>query len=177
MIQIELARTNAQDKVLKTFYDYLDTGCALTRTEGNPEHLCVYFLPLCMRQQSIYLVDHIKADAWIPPGGHVEPGEKPEETVLREFAEELGIEPSVKDLRLIDLTITPISGQQGVCVKHFDLWYVVKFFHEKVFEWDKGEFRNAKWFGFEEGINKLQKYPDYSLVIKNLQQQTFNTYR
>jgi 8-oxo-dGTP pyrophosphatase MutT (NUDIX family) len=37
------------------------------------------------------LVDHIKAGCWLLPGGHVDDGEDPRVTVVREAEEELAI--------------------------------------------------------------------------------------
>jgi hypothetical protein len=44
-----------------------------TKKEGNPLHYCVFFLPYDKSVGKIYLGHHIKADDWIPPGGHIEP--------------------------------------------------------------------------------------------------------
>ena len=38
------------------------------------------------------LVDHINAEKWLHTGGHVEPGEHPRDTVIREAHEELNIQ-------------------------------------------------------------------------------------
>ncbi len=35
---------------------------------------------------------HLKLNRWLPPGGHIEPGELPDEAALREVREEAGIE-------------------------------------------------------------------------------------
>lgn len=37
------------------------------------------------------LIWHAKNQMWLPPGGHIEEGEEPEEAVLREIAEEAGV--------------------------------------------------------------------------------------
>ena len=42
---------------------------------------------------AVLLVDHVAAGLWLPPGGHVEPGEHPADTALREAQEELGVRP------------------------------------------------------------------------------------
>ena len=34
---------------------------------------------------------HKKMQAWLPPGGHIDPGELPEEAALREVREETGL--------------------------------------------------------------------------------------
>lgn len=41
------------------------------------------------------LLWHAKNRMWLPPGGHIEPGEEPEGAVLREILEETGIEASI----------------------------------------------------------------------------------
>ena len=38
---------------------------------------------------------HKKIDAWLPPGGHIEPNEDPVQAVLREVYEETGLHVSV----------------------------------------------------------------------------------
>ena len=38
---------------------------------------------------------HAKVQAWLPPGGHVEPNEDPVQAVLREVLEETGIAAEV----------------------------------------------------------------------------------
>lgn len=43
-------------------------------------------------RKKVLLMDHKKAELWLPPGGHVEPGENPRETVRREAKEKLGID-------------------------------------------------------------------------------------
>ncbi|HEY9715512.1 MAG TPA: NUDIX domain-containing protein [Chroococcales cyanobacterium] len=42
-------------------------------------------------REHILLVHHKRLDAWVPPGGHIEPGEFPHETVIREVLEETGV--------------------------------------------------------------------------------------
>ena len=39
----------------------------------------------------VLLVDHRMAQLWLPNGGHVEPGEHPRDTVVRELKEEIGL--------------------------------------------------------------------------------------
>lgn len=40
----------------------------------------------------VLLLRHKKLDKWLPPGGHIEEGELPDEAALREVREEAGIE-------------------------------------------------------------------------------------
>lgn len=43
------------------------------------------------------MIFHKKLQIWLPAGGHVEPGELPHETVIREVFEETGISASIID--------------------------------------------------------------------------------
>lgn len=45
----------------------------------------------------VLMLDHGKYDIWLPPGGHVEGDETPDETAVRETREETGIEVEIVD--------------------------------------------------------------------------------
>ena len=47
------------------------------------------------RPDAVLLHWHPKVRAWLPPGGHVEAGEDPVQTVLREVREEIGVPVSL----------------------------------------------------------------------------------
>jgi ADP-ribose pyrophosphatase YjhB (NUDIX family) len=44
-----------------------------------------------VRRGAVLLLWHRKLQMWLPPGGHVEPNELPDEAAVREVAEEAGI--------------------------------------------------------------------------------------
>ena len=50
---------------------------------------------LVVQDEATLLHWHAKLQAWLPPGGHLEPNEDPVQAVLREVAEETGIEVEV----------------------------------------------------------------------------------
>jgi 8-oxo-dGTP pyrophosphatase MutT (NUDIX family) len=89
-------------------------------------HLCVYFALLDDTRRSVLLVDHVKAGLWLFPGGHVDDGEDPRTTVLREAAEELRIDGEFHS-RFGDeplfLTVTKTRGEHS----HTDVsfWFVL----------------------------------------------------
>ncbi len=61
--------------------------------EDNPEsHFSAFFLPFNPNTGKVFLGDHIKSGLWLSPGGHMDRGELPIETAIREANEELGLE-------------------------------------------------------------------------------------
>ena len=91
-------------------------------------HLVAYFLPHDDLDGSVLLIDHIKAGLWLPPGGHVEPGEHPAETVRREMTEELGVPavflPQLGE-RPLFLTVTDTVGMLEQRHTDVSLWFVL----------------------------------------------------
>src|SRR3954469_19599865 len=73
---------------------WVNSGAPLFRTvppTTPPQHLAVYFALFDEANRALMLVDHVKAGCWLLPGGHVDDGEDPRTTVVREAQEELGI--------------------------------------------------------------------------------------
>ena len=44
---------------------------------------------------NVLLIHHKRIGAWLPPGGHIQPGEMPHEAAVREVFEETGVEVAV----------------------------------------------------------------------------------
>lgn len=130
---------------------WVESGAALCRVSkpaNPPKHLVSYFA--LIDDGHILLVDHKNANLWLPTGGHVEPGEDPRATVVRELKEELGLEVSRDDVgppRMITVTDTV-----GVTAGHTDvsLWYAVTGNRSARVTFDPAEFHDARWFAFSE---------------------------
>ena len=45
-----------------------------------------------INQDKVLLIHHKKLDMWLPPGGHIDENETPDEALIREFQEELNLE-------------------------------------------------------------------------------------
>jgi len=60
---------------------------------SNRHHIPQHFTAsgVVISQQHVLLVHHRRIGAWLPPGGHIEDCEMPEETVVREVFEETGV--------------------------------------------------------------------------------------
>lgn len=113
------------------------------------KHLVSYFVLFDEEAEKILLVDHIKAQLWLPSGGHVEVDEDPKDTVRRECLEELGTQADFWSDKPVFLTSTVTVG---LTAGHTDisLWYVLKGDSVKSYEFDKSEFNSIFWFGFDE---------------------------
>lgn len=126
--------------------DWIDSGAELCRLEKPatpPKHLISYFA--VVDGDYLLLVDHINAELWLPTGGHVDPGEHPRDTALREAREELSIDGEFLREGPIFLTITETVGRTA---GHTDvsLWYVIRGDRNAPLRFDRSEFHEARWF-------------------------------
>jgi len=122
--------------------------CRVAKPAIPPKHLVSYFA--VVDENNILLVDHKNAQLWLPPGGHVDVGEHPRETVARELHEELGIHIAVADVEP-PLMVT-CSETVGLTAGHTDvsLWYVVNADRTTPITFDASEFNAVRWFAFQD---------------------------
>lgn len=127
---------------------WIDSGAPLCRVEkpATPaRHLVSYFVLVDRQRQRMLLVDHRKAELWLPSGGHVEPDEHPQETVRRELMEELSITASFLIPDPFFLTVTETVGSTA---GHTDvsLWYLLAGDCTECLAFDAEEFHTVAWF-------------------------------
>lgn len=128
---------------------WVDSGaqlCRISKPATPSKHLVAYFAVI--DDDHILLVDHRNAQLWLPTGGHVEVGEHPRATVVRELQEELGLTTTAAHVgppRMVTVTETV-----GMTAGHTDvsLWYVVAGSRETQVTYDAGEFNQVSWFRF-----------------------------
>jgi ADP-ribose pyrophosphatase YjhB (NUDIX family) len=125
---------------------WIDSGVELCRIEKPampPKHLISY--SAVVDGDHVLLVDHINAGLWLPPGGHVDQGEHPRETALREAREELSLDGEFLIEGPVFVTITETVGRTA---GHTDvsLWYVLRGDQNSSLQFDESEFHGAKWF-------------------------------
>ncbi|MCL4374355.1 NUDIX domain-containing protein [Patescibacteria group bacterium] len=139
----------------------------LTKTDNPRSHVCVFFLPVDASRRKIYLGHHIKANDWIPPGGHIDPGELPRLTVRRESREELRFDPDPLTIHLFDLSIKPIVPAKFGCARHFDIWYIVRQKTQR-FAYLKREYYAGRWVNLAQANQLVRRNPDYLRIINKL---------
>jgi 8-oxo-dGTP pyrophosphatase MutT (NUDIX family) len=130
---------------------WVASGQPLFRTvppDVPPKHLVSYFVPVDKRRRSVLLGAHRKSGLWLPPGGHVEDGEDPRQTVLREALEELGIRPAVAEEPFF-LTVTPTNASNS----HLDvsLWFLIEVGQDAELRPDPREFSDVRWLPLSQG--------------------------
>ncbi|MBS0186307.1 MAG: NUDIX hydrolase [Proteobacteria bacterium] len=148
---------------------WIESGAPLFRIKKPdvPErHLVSYFVLFDEKTSKILLVDHKKAQLWLPTGGHVELDEDPKETVRRECFEELMIEAQFWKEDPLFLTSTQTVG---LTAGHTDvsLWYVLKGDSQQEYVFDRDEFYEIRWFDLKD-IPKASD-PHMERFIKKLE--------
>jgi SAM-dependent methyltransferase len=139
---------NTEREHLDFVKDWIASGAEIfriTKPDKPNIHLVVYFIVIDPQTNEFLLVDHKKAELWLPPGGHVEINEHPRETVKREIKEELGIDAEFMFEDPLFLTVTNTAGNVA---RHTDisLWYVLRGNREKYLKFDADEFYQIQWF-------------------------------
>lgn len=131
---------------------WLQSGAPIFRLQKPDipnKHLVSYFVPFDEKENKILLTAHKKSCLWLPPGGHVELNEDPQETVRRECLEELGCPAEfwcTEPLFLTSmLTVGPTVGHTDV-----SFWYVIQGQQEDAYQFNTDEFEAIRWFGFNE---------------------------
>lgn len=137
---------NLERETIVDVIRWIDSGTELCRIEkpATPaRHLVSYFVVI--DGEYLLLVDHINAEKWLPTGGHIEPGEHPKETAIREAFEELQIQAIFIQNQPVLLTSTDTVGKTA---GHTDvsLWYALAGDRESKLVIDRNEFNEARWF-------------------------------
>lgn len=117
----------------------------------STKNLVSYFVLVDPEHKSILLVDHIKAQLWLPPGGHVEFNESPEDAVIREAEEEFGISAIFLGNNRKPFFVT-VTQTVGLTPGHVDvsLWYLLKGSIHARLQYDRSEFTDVEWYTFDE---------------------------
>lgn len=115
-----------------------------------------------MKDGKVFLAHHKKFDKWTPPGGHIEEGETPDEALVREWKEELGLDieiiPAAPGAFSGNANATPIPlpfhmdlEREGFDVPHIGHFFFVKVRdHAQEIDVLKEELHNASWFSKED---------------------------
>lgn len=145
---------DAERAVIASSVAWVEGGGPLYRrhkvgTPENERHFVCYFPLLDMSNKSIFLGLHKKAQLWLPPGGHIEEGETPEEATIRECREELGIPARFLDSKPL---FASSVLTQNLPDPHTDVafWFVLISASQETITIDKNEFSDSRWFDIDQ---------------------------
>ena len=154
-------------------------------TAGLPIHMCATVYVLDRPRRRLLLVRHDRgnlAGKWLPPGGHVEPGERPDQAALREVWEETGQRVRLLDMAPPVLPRRPsaevarlpgpllvqeelITGVPEGPHRHLDFLFVGQVVEDRPLRSEKG--RPLGWFGLDE-LAGLPLVDDVAVVARLL---------
>lgn len=99
------------------------TSRALWR-EHVPGHLTTSGVVLSPDRRHVLLVLHPRAGTWLPPGGHLEPGDETlKAAALREVEEETGVHGT--SVLPVQLDAHPFTCSLGVPTRHLNISYAM----------------------------------------------------
>ncbi|MGW0884490.1 NUDIX hydrolase [Streptomyces sp. NPDC002671] len=134
-------------------------------------YICSGYL---VERGKVLLVHHNRFDKWVPPGGHIEPGESFAGTAEREFKEETGLlveaissQPAIHPAD-DNATPEPVPFYVDIEREGFATPALVQFYYvrrqegtsEQPVEAQLEEVHGAGWFGLED----LEKLPTFEQV-------------
>ena len=130
----------------------------------------------------VLLIHHKKLDMWIPPGGHIEENETPDDAVIREFREELNL-----DVEIVNRNDIPNEGNitKQLAVpfyvnvhnvgdhEHCCFFYLCRSKNPEKIKLNKHELNDFKWFSLEE-LNQEHIPPDVRNIAKKAFEMLFS---
>lgn len=124
-------------------------------------HLGVLFVLLSPNLKSTFLINHRKAQLWLPPGGHVDSGLTLQQAVELEIREEMNIEPKFLSTKPFFLTRT-LTG--GVNAGHIDVtsWFLLEGNPEINYEIQAKEASEGRWTDLE----VIENDPNFSHLYR-----------
>ena len=102
-------------------------------------------------------------DVWDMPGGHCEPGEVPERTLVRELSEEIGVTPTA--WYLLDEVRAEIPEEEESLILHL---YVVTGWIGTPHNCMPEEHSEVAWFTLDDACSLTLAHPAYQDVFRRL---------
>lgn len=169
-----IRKAGGAENVRRKFLTRLDEGY-LTRSENPLSHLCVYFAAFDPEARQVFIGHHKKSGLWLFNGGHMDPGETPLDTVIREAHEEWGmlLAPSLIP-QPAHISLTKIEHpERQICQWHYDFWHFLPFHRDSFLPKDaslRTEFFSYGWKTYPEATALLTSQPTVEALdyIKNL---------
>ena len=129
-------------------------------------------------KNEILMILHNKLQVWLPPGGHINDNELPEDAVLREVFEETGIKANIisnkRNYTFINKHCVELETPFVVLLEdieengmhnHIDMIFICNALNND-FKLQKREIHGIGWFSIEQ-IKRLKTYDNVFKIIIN----------
>ena len=119
-------------------------------------HFCVTVYISTQDRQHFLMLKHKKLGKWLPPGGHIEPNELPDEAACREVLEETGLKVNLigEGFAKDNLLVRPFGVQRNIIShgthEHIDLIYLAEAERSAAFSMDDNESMGIRWCNLTE---------------------------
>lgn len=114
-----------------------------------------------VRHARTLLLNHKKIGAWLPPGGHIDPNELPDDAALREVREETGLEVVLLSPRNRLGTVEVLGRPECILLEqisedhqHIDLIYFARVTGGSL-EVAEAEAHGHGWYSYDDLENEL----------------------
>lgn len=140
----------AQD--IQETLEWLKKSPELHKPFNMQRHLGVLSMMLSQDRKETFLINHKKAQKWLPPGGHVDKGLTLQQAIELEIQEELQAEPIFISPHPFLLTQTLTTGLNA---GHIDVtsWFIMEGDSSIQYNVQEKEASEAKWLKISELLN------------------------
>jgi len=158
-----ISQADGKKDVKLKFLNRVNEG-KLTRERNPISHFCVYFTVYDPQLPMVFIGHHKKSGLWLYNGGHMEAGELPKDTVIREAKEEWGVTinaDTIPNPQLITLTKIEHPERQ-ICQWHYDFWHFLPMPQGSFHPLDASlriEFYSYGWKTYDEAKRLLVSQP------------------
>ncbi len=133
-----------------------------------------------IHNDKVLLIHHRKLDLWLPPGGHIDKDETPDDALIRELKEELNL-----DIEILNRNDVPCEGNLRKILAipfhvnvhsvgdhdHCCFFYVCKPKNPEKISANQSELKNFAWFSIEE-LQQQKILPE----VRNIALKAFELY-
>lgn len=143
-------------------------GDTSARSHFAPGHVTASVYVVDPATATLLLHHHRRLDRWLQMGGHLEPGETPQEAALREGREESGL----SDLRLVtdaivDLDVHFIPAAKGEPGHHhYDVRYIATTAVPQSIAMDDAESKGLAWLALDRAETLMQEAAATRVIAK-----------
>ncbi|MCL2772467.1 MAG: NUDIX domain-containing protein [Oscillospiraceae bacterium] len=127
-------------------------------------------------KNEILMIHHNKLQVWLPPGGHIEENELPDEAVLWEIYEETGVKAEIitnkREIGLTDKHCKELETPFIILLEdidgdwthnHIDMIYICKAINEDLIP-QENEVHGIGWFNYEK-IKQLKTFDNVTKTV------------